>query len=69
MKIIGHDNHDSEAVAESLWIDGIPNSIECRALAERICEKLNANLGDGIGTFYRVVKDDHALWGGMSELV
>jgi hypothetical protein len=69
MKIVGRDNLASEAVADILWMDGIPNTPECRVLAKRICEKLNKGLGDGPGMFYDVQPDTYRLSRGMADLV
>jgi hypothetical protein len=69
MKIIGTDNHDRERVADILWLDGISNDPISVALAKRVCDRLNRNLGDHVGTWYHLVEDEVRLSRGMADLV
>lgn len=69
MKIIGVDNHASETVADTLWLDGINDSSDSIELANRVCDKLNEDLGDHPGRFYKLVPDDYRLSRGMEDLV
>lgn len=68
-KIIGTDNHDREAVADVLWLDSIAEDDASRGLALRVVERLNWGLGDGPGTWFRLVPNDHRLSRGMEDLV
>lgn len=71
MKIVGVDNHASETVADHLWMEGIPDTTDCRALAQCVCDRLNKRLGegDGHGLFYLIKSDDYQLSRGMEDLV
>lgn len=50
-RIVGKDNLASETVSDVLWLDGFSE----RALAQRVCDKLNEGLGDGPGRYYVVL--------------
>ena len=67
MKIIGIDNLNRETIADKLWLDSILNT-EVH-FAQRVCDKLNERLGDGGGTFYKIVADDYYLSRGMEDLI
>jgi hypothetical protein len=69
MKIIRVDNHDRDTVADSLWLDGIPDDPVSLTMAKRVCDRLNQRLGDGPGTHYILVKDDRRLRRGMEDCV
>jgi hypothetical protein len=60
MKIIYSDNIPSDTSSESLFIDGIPE--DHRATAQKVCDKMNARLGNYQGPFYRIVDDTHELY-------
>ena len=62
MKIIGTDNHDRDNVSDFVWLDHIPNDDVSKAFALRVVEKLNENLGDYVGTYYKLVTDDSPLY-------
>ncbi len=57
MKIIYSDNVPTDMSSEHLWLDEVPKEV-----GERICQKLNARLGDNQGPFYRMVEDHHKLY-------
>lgn len=69
MKIVGTDNLARESVKDHLWMDNIPNSEQCRIMAQRVCDKLNEWLGDNAGSYYQVKPDEYRLSRGMADLV
>lgn len=68
MKIIGVDNLNRDHIADRLWQDGFPDSGEIKLVLAHVCARLNRDLGDGSGTFYKVVPDDYRLSRGMEDL-
>jgi hypothetical protein len=67
MKIVGVDNLNREEVADTLWLDNIKP--EDSDLAQRVCDRLNRNLGNYSGFFYVLKPDDYRLSRGMADLV
>lgn len=69
MKIIGVDNLARDHVADILWLEGLPNTEEVKLCLKQVCGRLNRDLGDGGGTYYKVVEDEYKLSRGMEDLV
>jgi hypothetical protein len=65
MKLIGSDNHARETVSDVL----VAEKVVREGIAQAMCDRMNARLGDGPGTFYRLVADDYRLSRGMEDLV
>jgi hypothetical protein len=63
MKIIAVDNFARESVADRLIADNIANEV----VGNIMVKALNSDCD--VWSFYKLVPDDHKLWGGMEELV
>lgn len=59
MKIIWSDNIPTDTSSEHLWLDNLPND---RSTLQWVCDRLNRDLGNGHGPYYRVVEDNHVLF-------
>jgi hypothetical protein len=55
--VLGTDNHDRETVSEYFYMTDLEQEH-----AQRICDHLNTDLGDGPGTYFRVVPFGHNLY-------
>lgn len=65
LKIIAIDNFDRESVADLLVADNVHENY-----ANEIADFLQQRYGGNYAPrFYKVVDDDHKLWGGMADLV
>ena len=64
--VVRKDNYDRESVAEH-W--EVQPTIECRAVAEELCETLRISSDRMKDYWYVVQPDDYPLWRGMEELV
>lgn len=67
MKLIDTDNLNRETIADHLWLENISEDQWERA--QRLCDYLNRTLGDGPGSFFKLVPDDHRLSLGMDDIV
>lgn len=66
MKIIQVDNFDRETVAEVLVAENIQSQEHADVMLAALRTKCFTLYGSA---WYRIVPDDHKLWGGMKELV
>jgi hypothetical protein len=62
MKIIYSDNIPSNTSSEHLWQDGFADDSITDTALQQVCDRLNRDLGDHQGPFYKIVPDDHELY-------